>query len=188
MGDEYGKGSFETVLTSMHFLFITALCSIDKNFIIKMLEAGWLYWILWLAYLLIANLTIMRMLTGVILNQTNQVNAKYKDQHKRLAMEQALNGILSQLDDDHSGKVSKKEFRLLLQNPALLERLSDLGVDLQTFTEAMLESLADKDATISYIVEKALAYRGSNEATIRDLVESRRTQEKMLRQQSGLLE
>merc|ERR1712060_599740 len=133
--DRAGKGCFETVLTSMHFLFITALCSIDKNFIVKMLDAGWLYWLLWLAFLLIANLTIMRMLTGVIIHQTSQVNANFKDHSKKVAIEEDLHWAISQLDEDHNGTVSKKEFRLLFQDPVLLERLSELGVDLQTFVE-----------------------------------------------------
>ncbi|CAK0861910.1 unnamed protein product [Prorocentrum cordatum] len=153
-----------------------------------MLEAGWLYWLLWLAFLLIANLTIMRMLTGVILNQTNEVNARYKDESKRVAMEEELVGVLSQLDEDHTGKVSRTEFRQIFQHPELLERLSKVGVDLQTFLEAMLESWPDTDVAISDIVEKAFAYRGSNPVTFRDLVESRRTQEKLLARQTGHIE
>jgi len=189
LGDtEVGKGCFETVLMSMHFLFLTALCSIDKNFILKMLDAGWLYWLLWLSFLLIANLTIMRMLTGVILNQTNAVNAKWKDQSKKLAMEKQLWETLSQLDEDNNGMVSEGEFTLLFQNPALLEQLSKLEVDLHTFSDAMLEDWPAGDASISHIVEKAFTYRGSNTATFRDVIDSRRAQQKMHAKQAKLLE
>lgn len=175
LGDtETGKGCFETVLTSMHFLFITALCSIDKNFILKMLDAGWLYWFLWLSFLLIANLTIMRMLTGVIMNQTNAVNANWKDQSKKLAMEQQLLDVLSQLDADNNGVVSESEFRVLFQNTGLLEQLSNLEVDIHTFLEETLRNWPNGDVFISYIVEKAFAYRGSNTATFKDILETRR--------------
>ncbi|CAK0826109.1 unnamed protein product [Prorocentrum cordatum] len=189
LGDtEAGKGCFETVLTSMHFLFLTALCSIDKSFIIKMLDAGWLYWLLWLSFLLIANLTIMRMLTGVILNQTNAVNAKWKDQSKKLAMEKQLGETLSQLDADNNGIVTESEFTLLFQNPSLLNQLSNLDVDLETFSDAMLEDWPAGDASISYIVDKVFTYRGSNTATFRDVIDSRRAQQRMHAKQTRVLE
>jgi hypothetical protein len=175
LGDaEAGKGCFETVLTSMHFLFLTALCSIDKSFILKMLDAGWLYWLLWLSFILIANLTMMRMLTGVIMNQTNAVNAKWKDQSKKLAMEKQLLDVLSQLDEDNNGVVSESEFRMLFQNTALLEQLSNLEVDISTFLEATLRNWPEGDVLASHIVEKAFAYRGSNTATFKDVQETRR--------------
>lgn len=181
LGDtEAGHGCFDTVLTSMNFLFITAVCSIDKNFIMKMQEAGWFFWLLWLFYLLVANLTVMRLLTGVILTQTNEVHSQYRDRGKRLAMEQELHELLDQLDEQHNGKISQKAFRRLFENPSLLERLATLEVDLKTFMDATLESWPDHDLSINYIVEKAFHFRASNHATFRDIIESRRTQEKIL--------
>lgn len=190
LGDmEEGKDCFETVLMSMHFLFVTALCSIDKNFIFKMLNAGWIYWILWMAFLLTANLTIMRMVTGMILNVVTTVNNKYKDYAQKCSLEHEISKLIAALDHNETGSISKDEFETLVHNEHIMEDLVELGVDLSFFVENMLsEWPSDAKVPISSIVARTFHLRGSNAVTLADAIRSSRHQEHLIQAQHVLLE
>jgi len=173
------QSSFGTVLTSMHFLFLTALCSIDKNFIIQMLDAGWMCWLIWLFFILVANLTIMRMLTGVILSLVQDVNGQNKDHGRKLEMMRAICTMVDQNNDD---RISREEFKNLANHPDLMERLIESGVDLGFFVKTMLEEWpeGDEDVPVTHMVTQMFKCRGSNPATLEDMLKQNRSQERRM--------
>lgn len=183
------QSTFGTVLTSMHFLFLTALCSIDKNFIIQMLNAGWMCWIIWLLFILVANLTIMRMLTGVILSLVQEVNGKNKDTNRKNDM---LQTVCLMIDSNDNGYITREEFKALANRHDLMERLVEAGVDLGFFVETMLDSWPedDEEVSVGHMVTQMVKCRGANLATLEDLLRQNRSQERRIaaRLEKALLE
>jgi len=169
---------------------MSSLCSIDKNFIVKMLEIGTVYWLMWLAFLLIVNLTIMRMLTGIILGVVSDVNHKYKDDRKRSQLEKQLGEQLAKIDKNGNGCISREDFKLLYHNPEITESLVLLGVDLGFLAEEVLNELnnIEKELPVADLVERMLTCRGANMATLSDIVRLHRSDEKILDNQRRLIQ
>merc|ERR1712060_585115 len=103
-------GTFDGVSEAAYFLFIASITGIDKNFIAKMATLGWFFWGLWLFYLLVANMTIFKMMTGVLVRVADAQRKATNDHVSQEALHSKLRTKLSRLDRDHTGTVEKAEF------------------------------------------------------------------------------
>merc|ERR1740121_2168066 len=124
----------------------------------------------------------------MILNVVTDVNKKYKDYAKKCSMEHEISKLISALDQNESGSISKDEFEMLVHNERIMEELVELGVDLSFFVDNMLSEWPnDAKVPISNIVARTFHLRGSNVVTLGDAIRASKHQEYLIQEQRDLL-
>merc|ERR1719310_1466953 len=94
-------------------------------------EEGWVYRFLVLFYILLASLTVMNMLVGVLCEVVSVVSSVEKESLLVNYVKGTLLHMLqtSGLDADGDHLIAKHEFEALLENPIAAKALSEVGVD-----------------------------------------------------------
>lgn len=84
---------------------------------------------LFLAFVLISSVTILNMLVGVLCEVVAAVAEAEKGKAVITYVKSTLIDILTELDTDGTGTISKDEFAVLLEVPSAVDALEQLGVD-----------------------------------------------------------
>jgi hypothetical protein len=135
-------------------------------------------------YVMLAALTIMNMLIGVLCEVVSAVAATEKEQLSCTWVKSRLQDLIDHLDQDKSGTISKKEFGQLLQYPEACKALKDVGVDAEMLVDNLdhfFEDDANLDTTqkdsdeegakpVDELMDMILDMRGSNTATVKDII------------------
>lgn len=131
---------------------------------------------LFLVFILLAGITIMNMLIGVLCQVVNAVSSVEREQltvtFVRGKMEKLLQDV-GFLDDD---RISKFEFESMLQRPEAAAALAEVGVDvvgLVDFTDSIFHG--DVELTFPEFMDIVLSFRGCNQATVKDIVDLRKS-------------
>eukprot|EP00927_Polykrikos_kofoidii_P023617 TRINITY_DN21699_c0_g2_i2.p1 TRINITY_DN21699_c0_g2~~TRINITY_DN21699_c0_g2_i2.p1 ORF type:complete len:551 (-),score=100.24 TRINITY_DN21699_c0_g2_i2:199-1749(-) len=180
-----GSSHFPTVPASMYTLLLHGTLLDDITFFTKLLgkESGVLTAIFFL-YVLLAALTVMNMLIGVLCEVVSAVAATEREEMLVAYVGGKLRKVVEYLDTDGGGTISKKEFMQILENLDAIKALQDVGVDvvgLVDFADFIFEvdcAVDDDDEgvelTLSEFMEVVLQLRGSNNATVKDIVDLRK--------------
>merc|ERR1712217_424222 len=101
-----------------------------------------------------------------------------------MGVHQKLHKVLTMLDTDGGGTISKNEFVKILENGEAVRCLQDVGVDvigLVDFADFIFENDESEDAggdgvelDFPKFVDLVLQLRGSNNATVKDIVDLRK--------------
>jgi hypothetical protein len=167
--------SFASVPQSFHFLFLSAFAGFDKNFINTMLDHGWLPWLLFWIYMIVGNLTVGKMLTGVLLQVVQRIVQKGKQQSDTEELEIAIHEVVQQLDSDQDGGLSREEFERLVDHNALLDIFHDHDVDVAGFIDFTRSAFpAHGDLFVTDIVRLAKEFCGFRPASGKDIVNMRK--------------
>jgi hypothetical protein len=162
--------SFATVAQSYHLLFISALASVDKNFFVTMLNAGWLPWSLYLMYTLIANLIVAKMLTGVLLQVVQKIVQREKDKSDTEKLEDKMKTMTQVLDSNGNGTLSDDEFGQLMKNDELIQSMREHGIDVAGFIEHTRSSIPEGgDLLVNDLIRFAKQFCTFKPATVVDL-------------------
>merc|ERR1719401_250053 len=65
-GTEGGAGCFDNVPQAMNCLLLNGVFSEEREFISKMLDTHWIFYVVSILYLLLSSLTVLNMLIGVL--------------------------------------------------------------------------------------------------------------------------
>lgn len=169
-----GAGTFENVPQAMNFLFLSAICSIDKAFVTKLWATGWAYWLLFLLFLLITNLAIMKMLTGVLVNIVSDVTKQSAERSITANLRQKLTSLIESGNAGADGLISQQEFDVLIENPAVLKSLVDLGLDVVAFADFTRPIIPKEGLPVDEVSSLMLQFRGTKNATVKDIVDMRK--------------
>eukprot|EP00929_Paragymnodinium_shiwhaense_P106237 TRINITY_DN71475_c0_g3_i1.p1 TRINITY_DN71475_c0_g3~~TRINITY_DN71475_c0_g3_i1.p1 ORF type:complete len:1085 (-),score=296.00 TRINITY_DN71475_c0_g3_i1:406-3660(-) len=187
---EAGKGCFENVPMGMNCLLLQGIFSDQADFITKMLEAYWMYYIIALVYFVLGTLTVLNMLIGVI---CEVVSVVAQVENEELTVENVkfkLGKVLECIDADNDFTVSKAEFRHILETEEAVILLHEVGVDviaLVEYTDIIFEE-PGKSLTLGDFIEIVLQFRGEQNATVKDVVDIRKfTAKELARFESELL-
>lgn len=127
-------------------------------------------------FILIATLTIMNMLVGVLVESVATVstieNETLMVNMVRAKMLQMIDVL--QLDLDGNGSLSKAEFEELLVLPEAAQFMQEVGVDVVGLVEYSDFIFRDREMSFSDFVELILQLRGTNQATVKDIVDLRK--------------
>merc|ERR1719217_1878795 len=85
-----------------------------------------------MAFVLLSSLTILNMLIGVLCEVVSAVAEAEKEKAVVTYVKSQLIDVLTDLDSDGTGTISKEEFAVLLEVPSAVEALEQLGVDVPT--------------------------------------------------------
>lgn len=185
VGDKY----FRTVPDSMFTLLIYGTLLDNIGVMAKelggdsLLIAG-----VFFVFVLIAALTVMNMLIGVLCEVVNAVAATEKEEMLVTYVNRKLHQVVSLLDEDGGGTISKKEFLQILENTDAVRCLQDVGVDvigLVDYADVIFEDEGiedegdgeekeDIELDFARFMDVVLQLRGSNSATVKDIVDLRK--------------
>merc|ERR550532_3695615 len=125
-----------------------------------------IYAIIFMLFVVIASVTIMNMLVGVLVEVVSVVAVVEKEQLNANYVRQELKHLVeTQLDNDANGTLSKFEVEALLMNPLAAQVIQRVGVDVPGLVEiAEFHLFNDKDEiTFADFLELVLQLRGSQE-------------------------
>jgi len=180
--DKVGEEFFSSVSHSMKTLLISGVFLDNLSGIGQaMLNESGLCLVAFFTFILLGNLTVMNMLIGVLCEVVSDVAKVEKEDMRVEFVTEKLRLILESLDANCDYKISKEEFRRILQFPAAVVALNDVGVDPEgivdyadfIFDELMDES-TEHEITFEDFMGVVLQLRGCNVATVKDCVDLRK--------------
>jgi len=174
-GTEVGSGCFDTVLEAMNCLLLNGVFADQANLITKMLEAHWTYYVGILIYMVIASLTVLNMLIGVMCEVVSMVSQAETEAMVAQNLKDKISKMLHILDVDNNKGISQDEFRFLLQNPAAMRALTEVNVDALALVEFADFIFQDEgDLTYGDFVDSLLQFRNDKAVMVKDLHDVRR--------------
>jgi len=178
-GTDVGEALFPDVASSMYTLLVCG--ALMDNIAVPLNKLGQLsfaFAALYLLFVLLATITVMNMLIGVLCEVVSAVAAVENETLTVSFVKNKLQGVLNKLDEDGSGTISKDEFKNILESRDAVEALNDVGVDVEGITEFADFIFADdedasqsKDLSFPDFMNIILQFRGTNNATVKDIVE-----------------
>lgn len=128
-------------------------------------------------FILLATLTVMNMLVGVLVEVVKVVSTVEKEELTVTFVRSKLLDIIKEehLDLDGNGMLSREEFLGVLTNVDCARFIQECGVDvvgLVEFTELIFKD--QPEILLLDFVELVLQLRGSNTATVKDIVDARK--------------
>eukprot|EP00927_Polykrikos_kofoidii_P040960 TRINITY_DN3490_c0_g2_i1.p1 TRINITY_DN3490_c0_g2~~TRINITY_DN3490_c0_g2_i1.p1 ORF type:complete len:725 (-),score=127.75 TRINITY_DN3490_c0_g2_i1:414-2534(-) len=137
---------------------------------------------LFLTFVLLGSLTVMNMLVGVLCEVVSAVAATEQEEMLVTYVNDKLSKVMSLLDTDGGGTISKKEFIEILDNVDAVRCLNDVGVDVFGLVDLADYIFEDDDSSneeeveldFSKFMEVVLQLRGTNQATVKDIVDLRK--------------
>jgi len=130
-------------------------------------------------FVLLAACTVLNMLIGVLCEVVSGVAAAEQEQMRVTDFTEKLQSLLTDLDKDKDGHISKAEFMKILEIPEAARALEEVGVDpvsIIDFSEFIFgNTAATATGPLSFdkFMEVILDLRTENVATIRDMVSLR---------------
>lgn len=130
---------------------------------------------LFLFFVLVASLTILNMLMGVMVEVVSNVA---KDEKATLAAEfvrEQLEQSWADLNDDDDNVITKAEFETLLDKPKAAKALFDVGVDVVGLVD-LADFLFQSSGQLTFdeFMDMILYLRSSNTATSKDIISLQR--------------
>lgn len=184
-GTEVGNTYFKTIPQSMLSLFLQGVLPDMATFVYELSEQHIGYGIIMLVFILIATLTVLNMLVGVLVEVVSVVAATEKEQLTANFVRNQLLSSLKRVDTDGNEKISQAEFESLLVNPHAARMVKEVGVDvvgLVELSDFIFQN--EKELDLDDFFRLLLELRGSNNATVKDIVDMR----KFMRQEILTLE
>eukprot|EP00929_Paragymnodinium_shiwhaense_P023555 TRINITY_DN14721_c0_g1_i1.p1 TRINITY_DN14721_c0_g1~~TRINITY_DN14721_c0_g1_i1.p1 ORF type:complete len:763 (+),score=178.72 TRINITY_DN14721_c0_g1_i1:76-2364(+) len=134
-------------------------------------------YLLIMLFILLAGLTVMNMLVGVLCEVVSVVSSVERETLLVSFVQSQLEELLEEAgaDADKNTKLSRTEFLNLLSHPLAARALRDVGVDvigLVDFTDHIFEN--GRELTFPEFMKLVLDLRGSNSATVKDIIELRK--------------
>lgn len=177
---------FPDVINTMHTLLVNAALMDSLALLIEPLqEQNILLLLILYVFILLAALTVMNMLIGVICEVVSAVAATEREHLSLGFVKEKINELMTQsgADENNDQMISKEEFLNLLQNQKAVSILQDVGVDvlgLVDFADTIFEPDLGQEEGEERLLDFAsfmnvvLDLRGGNHATVKDIVNLRK--------------
>eukprot|EP00927_Polykrikos_kofoidii_P025278 TRINITY_DN2274_c0_g1_i4.p1 TRINITY_DN2274_c0_g1~~TRINITY_DN2274_c0_g1_i4.p1 ORF type:complete len:641 (+),score=113.38 TRINITY_DN2274_c0_g1_i4:202-2124(+) len=139
---------------------------------------------LFFVFVLLAALTVMNMLIGVLCEVVSAVAATEKEGLLVSFVSSNLQAVLQRIDTDGNCSISRKEFHLLIEDKIACEALMEVDVDplcVIDYLDYIFDSGDDGDGeddgggelSFAKFMEVVLQLRGTNTATVKDILDLR---------------
>eukprot|EP00927_Polykrikos_kofoidii_P063116 TRINITY_DN57945_c0_g1_i1.p1 TRINITY_DN57945_c0_g1~~TRINITY_DN57945_c0_g1_i1.p1 ORF type:complete len:883 (-),score=181.63 TRINITY_DN57945_c0_g1_i1:52-2700(-) len=136
-----------------------------------------IYAFIFMMHVLLANLTVMNMLVGVLCEVVSVVSSVEKEQMVVNYVKTKLMEMVQEfgIDEDQNHQISKYEFQKLVLRPDAARVIQEVGVDvvgLVDFADFIFKG--DVELSFGDFMSVVLQLRGSNTATVKDIVDLRK--------------
>lgn len=181
-----GTSSFSTVPEAMLTLLIHGVFMDDMAELVAAIrEDSAVAFGTFIIFVLIASITLMNMLIGVLCEVVSMVGQSEREELLVEFVKRELMDIIIEADEDGDGLMSHAEFLRILESPEGLRALETVGVDPVGLIDYADTIFAQDDGDVgetvlfSHFMSEILQLRGSNTATVKDLITMRKFVEKM---------
>lgn len=166
--------SFRTLPRSMNTLLLAGALPDQSNLVEDAGATHFLLYPLMLLYMLLASLTVMNMLVGILCEVVTVVSAVEKEEILLKSVKSLLKQLLldAKTDEDGDGSISRREFDQMLTSPTCVRTLSEVGVDVFALVDLADFIFGPKNSlSFASFMDAVLQLRGSNTATVKDIVD-----------------
>eukprot|EP00930_Biecheleria_cincta_P055175 TRINITY_DN41526_c0_g1_i1.p1 TRINITY_DN41526_c0_g1~~TRINITY_DN41526_c0_g1_i1.p1 ORF type:complete len:567 (+),score=108.29 TRINITY_DN41526_c0_g1_i1:117-1817(+) len=126
--------------------------------------------ILLMIFVVIAPLTALNLLVGILVQVVQTLEASEKEEGAQIYLEDAIMRVFSALDQNGDGMLDIDEFQLLLKNESVIKALADCGLDVLSLAEhPEVLYKGEESLTLTDFIRETLALRSDRVATIKDL-------------------
>lgn len=188
-GSPLGSQYFASVGSAMNTLLLNGILADYADMVNTMGEENPVFGVVMVAFVLLASITIMYMLVGVLVEVIGVIATAEKEGLTVSHVSQSLRDLMGQQGREVDQPLSKFEFQQFLVTSEVAQVLAGVDVDvviLLDTVDLVFEDLEKKGQTLTFerMVEIVLNGRGSNNATVKDIDELQRVVKSCL--QSGL--
>merc|ERR1719316_136703 len=129
-------------------------------------------------YFFLTMFTVLNMLIGVLCEVVSAVSEASKEEMAIDKTREKFQEVLQEIDEDGNGKVSRAEFKALIEHPEAREAFIELDVDIENF-DAMAAHMFDpiqpggeeEEMEFADFLQRVLRMRSGNVAKYNDVVE-----------------
>eukprot|EP00928_Gymnodinium_smaydae_P030063 TRINITY_DN22454_c1_g4_i1.p1 TRINITY_DN22454_c1_g4~~TRINITY_DN22454_c1_g4_i1.p1 ORF type:complete len:653 (+),score=101.20 TRINITY_DN22454_c1_g4_i1:50-1960(+) len=175
-GTPLGEKLFKTVAGAMSTLLFRATLP-DVADLVETVAASHFVFAAFLSFfILLASLTVLNMLVGVLCEVINVVSAVERERMTVKFVKTKLMMLLQKSDKNENHLICRQEFEALLRLPEGAKIIQEVGVDavgLIDFADQIFEG--GVEITFPEFMEFVLQLRGTNITTVRDIVDLRKT-------------
>jgi len=172
---EVGLGTFDMVPTSMNTLLMQVLCGPQAELMRALVDHHWAYYSLFLSFLLVAVLTLMNMLIGILCDVMSNVASEANEEMIFKEVKAQIKRLATEMDADGSGTLDREEFDLMIKDPQVTKSFHELGVDVAGVA-AFAEFIFEQCDEISFGDFGLMVgqFRGKKVASVQDVMDLRR--------------
>eukprot|EP00931_Biecheleriopsis_adriatica_P016514 TRINITY_DN1213_c1_g1_i2.p1 TRINITY_DN1213_c1_g1~~TRINITY_DN1213_c1_g1_i2.p1 ORF type:complete len:546 (+),score=104.02 TRINITY_DN1213_c1_g1_i2:155-1792(+) len=173
-GTGAADGCFENVPTAINCLLLNGVFTEEREFIAQMLDVHWTFYVITIFYLLLASLTVLNMLIGVLC-EVVAVTARVEQEELMMQdLKAKIVELMPSIGEGNKFAVSKQSFEYLLDQPEAVDALRSVDVDLMALVDFQDFIFRDEDELpLGDFMEKVLQFRSTNTATVKDVVDFR---------------
>lgn len=190
VGTEVGEVFFVDVATSMYTLLVCGTLMDNIGVPLEMLgEEHFIFGSLYMLYVLLATVTVMNMLIGVLCEVVTTVAAVEKEALTVSFVKAKLEKVIKLIDEDGNGMISKEEFAKIMESKELVRALNEVGVDVEGITGFAdfifvdeEDASQEKELTTEEFLMHVLQFRGTNNATVKDIIDLHKFMKKKIEQ------
>jgi len=174
-GTEMGDAYFTNVAHSMNSLLLDGVLPDNAAIVNDLAGQDWYLWPIIMFFILLASLTVMNMLVGVLVEVVGAVAEAEKECMAVGDMKDHLSQVMQRLDFDQSGFISKAEFDKILVEPEAAKVLTEVGVDvvgLVDLSDFLFEGFGGDNGELDLeeFMNVVLDLRETNTAKVKDVV------------------
>eukprot|EP00930_Biecheleria_cincta_P033574 TRINITY_DN23262_c0_g1_i2.p1 TRINITY_DN23262_c0_g1~~TRINITY_DN23262_c0_g1_i2.p1 ORF type:complete len:829 (+),score=175.63 TRINITY_DN23262_c0_g1_i2:158-2488(+) len=181
-----GREWFPSVPDAMNTLLLNGIFPGQAEMVRKMGEGSPAYWIVMLIFVLLASITILYMLVGVLVEVVGVISSAEKE---GLTVNYVASSIRTKIESQgHSCELpfTKYELQQLLAEPDVCQLLTSVNVDvvvLMDMLDVVYEDIERTGESMSFenLIMLMLAGRGGQVATVRDTKEVLRILKQMMK-------
>lgn len=174
---EVGNRLFKNVPVAMNNLLLGGTMPDQADLVNEVGGENSMMRLLILFYILLASLTVMNMLVGVLCEVVSVVSAVEKEQLLVNFVKSQLLQLLESIgfDPNSKDKIDKGSFDVLLAKPEAARTLQEVGVDVIGLVDLTDFIFRDCEGlSFPEFMDVVLQLRGSNTATVKDIVDLRK--------------
>lgn len=186
-GYDFGTKRFSTVSHAMVTLFLSGIVPGQADLVDEAGYAHWAFWLILVFFVLLASVTIMYMLVGVLVEVMTVISSTEKEGMTVSYVATSLRAIMHQLNYSTEVPLSQREFQQLLREEEVDRLLRDIGVDvvaLADTAEVIYEDFSKHGMSMDFtnLMDTILNLRGKNTATVKDVKEQSRVIKSVVQQ------
>merc|ERR1719313_2194061 len=141
-------------------------------------EQGFALWLLYMIFIWVANLTLLNMLLGILVEVISKMTDAQGAETTVMFMRNTLLEKLKQYDTDFNGDISYDEFLHLIKDKEVALALVEIDVDVQHFKSLSEYLFEDPDTgtptlsvSFSELMEMTLHMQSTKTARVLDIVD-----------------
>eukprot|EP00931_Biecheleriopsis_adriatica_P059509 TRINITY_DN35615_c0_g1_i2.p1 TRINITY_DN35615_c0_g1~~TRINITY_DN35615_c0_g1_i2.p1 ORF type:complete len:745 (+),score=152.41 TRINITY_DN35615_c0_g1_i2:54-2288(+) len=171
-GTELGEAYFSTLTTGMasllyHGCFFNGVTDFANACFREHVGYGLLLFI----FILVAPLTVMNMIVGVLVEVVGVVAAAEQEIAVVGSVTESLREALGRVDGHGDERISKEEFATLADSEEAMTTFNDANIDILTLLrDPDIVFAGDDEIDFKVFLDEVLLLRGSNVATVKDII------------------